>query len=127
MRFDLLKPKPLTLKRRATSGSYVKGTWVPSVVITNPVISALYYEVMKKHELMFLPEALRTKKCLRLFTNDLIKQKEQIPVAQDADEFTYNGQDYRVIKVEEWDDVSGFFGYQAYALKIDTEVSTVFP
>lgn len=126
MRFDLLKPKPLTLRRKTNSGSYVKGIWVPAAS-SDVTISALYYEVMKKHELMFLPEALRTKKCLRIFTNDLIKQKEQIPVAQDADEFTYDGQDYRVIKVEEWNNVSGFSGYQAYALKIDTEVSTVFP
>jgi hypothetical protein len=117
---SLLKFKDLVLRRRTGNGSYVNMLWVPATTV--PVtIKALYHSRISNTELVKLPETLRNKKLVRIFSGDEIRQKEE-HLNQDADEFTYLGEDYQVFKVEPWDDVSGFSGYQAYAVKKDVEV-----
>lgn len=123
--FQLIKPKDFIIKRRANAGTYVRGKWVPATT-TDITISALINERLKFSTIQMVPEALKTKRWIRIFTNDLIKQKEDSP-AQDADDILFGGQLYRVWRVESWGNVSGFSGYQALAVKVDTEVLSLIP
>ena len=121
--FDLVAPKPLTLLRRGT-GSYVNHKWVkgePSeieaLVLLTPVI--------KQSSKNFLPEALRSKKTFRMYSNTELKDFQEGEVKQQADEFVLQSETYRVVLLGGWSDVNGFTGYEAYACKVDSDVLSV--
>ena len=122
--FQLIKPKDLVVNRRP-QGSYVKGKFVKGTP-TQVTIKALISPVIKQSMLQFLPESLRAKKVFRLLTNDSIKGFQDKEEKQQADEFTLNGESFRIITVGEWIDVSAFTAYEAYAIKIDSEVLAVY-
>jgi hypothetical protein len=114
--FRLIKPKALDILRYGT-GSYVKGRWVAGNTTTLP-IKALVTPVIKQAQLMLLPEVARDKRVLRLYSNTPLltfegKQQEQ------SDEFIYNTEKFRIVKLGDWTDVNGFTGYEAYAYKLD--------
>lgn len=121
---DLIKPEAVVLHRAANAGSYVNMKWVPAVK-TNVTIQATVNERINSEITLILPDSLRTKKTIRIFSNSEIRQKEEAPLNQDADDLTYEGEDYRVFKVERWKNVNGFSGYQAYAVRIDSQVLEV--
>ena len=76
--------------------------------------------------LQFLPENLRAKKVFRLFSNTKLNGFQDKEEKQQADEFTLNGETFRIVKVGEWEDVGTFAGYEAYAIKVDSEVLVVY-
>lgn len=114
--FRLIKPKALDILRYGT-GSYVKGRWIAGSTTTLP-IKALVTPVIKQQQLMLLPEVARDKRVLRLYSNTplLIYEGKQ---SEQSDEFIYNSDKYRIIKLGDWTDVNGFTGYEAYAYKLD--------
>jgi hypothetical protein len=124
MSFQLIKTKSLTISRQA-AGSYVKGKFVKGTP-TPIVINAHMTPVIKQSMLQFLPESLRAKKVFRLMSNDLIKGFQDKEEKQQADEFTLGGESFRIVKVGEWENVSGYTAYEAYAIKIDSEVIAVY-
>jgi hypothetical protein len=122
--FDLVSTKAITIHRADNAGAYVNMKWVPATK-EDVVIQATVNERIKSEVTLILPDSLRTKKMVRLFSNSEIRQKEEPPINQDADDLTYKNEKYRVFKVECWDNVNGFSGWQAYAVKIDSQVLEV--
>lgn len=71
---------------------------------------------------MILPEAIRSKKAFRLFCNTELYDFQDGEVKRQADEFLWKNETYRIMKLGEWEDVSGFTGYEAIACKVDSEL-----
>lgn len=116
--FDLIKPKAFTIKRR-TSGEFIDGIWVQDAS-TDVVIQAVVSPCLRKSIIDILPDALRKRKVIRIFSNTELK--EHIDAASyDADEITYNDKTYRVFHLGDWVDVNGYTGYEAYAVRVDTQ------
>jgi hypothetical protein len=124
MPFRLIKTKTLSILRYG-AGSYVKGKWTKGSTTTVP-IQAIVSPVIKQSMLQFLPENLRAKKVFRLFSNTQLKGFQDKEEKQQADEFTLNGETFRIVKVGEWESVNNFTGYEAYAIKVDSEVLTAY-
>lgn len=87
----------LTLHRR-TSQTYVNGRAVKSAS-ADVIITANVQPVMKMTDLQFLPEGDRSKKTLKVYSKDLIRQKKEGTGGWDADTFTWEGELYEVRKV----------------------------
>ena len=124
MPFRLIRTKNIDILRYGV-GSYVKGKWVKGSTTTVP-IQAIVSPVIKQSMLQFLPENLRAKKVFRLFSNTKLNGFQDKEEKQQADEFTLNGETFRIVKVGEWEEVGAFTGYEAYAIKVDSEVLTVY-
>ena len=124
MPFRLIRTKNINILRYGV-GSYVKGKWVKGSTTTVP-IQAIVSPVIKQSMLQFLPENLRAKKVFRLFSNTKLNGFQDKEEKQQADEFTLNGETFRIVKVGEWEEVGAFTGYEAYAIKVDSEVLTVY-
>ena len=124
MPFRLIRTKNINILRYGV-GSYVKGKWVKGSTTTVP-IQAIVSPVIKQSMLQFLPENLRAKKVFRLFSNTKLNGFQDKEEKQQADEFTLNGETFRIVKVGEWEDVGTFTGYEAYAIKVDSEVLVVY-
>lgn len=124
MPFRLIRTKNIDILRYG-AGSYVKGKWVKGSTTTVP-IKAVVAPVIKQSMLQFLPETLRAKKVFRVFSNTKLNGFQDKEEKQQADEFILNGETFRVVKVGEWEDVGTFTGYEAYAIKVDSEVLTVY-
>ena len=124
MPFRLIRTKNINILRYGV-GSYVKGKWVKGSTTTVP-IQAIVSPVIKQSMLQFLPENLRAKKVFRLFSNTKLNGFQDKEEKQQADEFTLNGETFRIVKVGEWEDVGTFTGHEAYAIKVDSEVLVVY-
>ena len=124
MPFRLIRTKNINILRYGV-GSYVKGKWVKGGTTTVP-IQAIVSPVIKQSMLQFLPENLRAKKVFRLFSNTKLNGFQDKEEKQQADEFTLNGETFRIVKVGEWEEVGTFTGYEAYAIKVDSEVLVVY-
>lgn len=124
MPFRLIRTKNIDILRYGV-GSYVKGKWVKGSTITVP-IQAIVSPVIKQSMLQFLPENLRAKKVFRLFSNTKLNGFQDKEEKQQSDEFALNGETFRIVKVGEWEEVGTFTGYEAYAIKVDSEVLTVY-
>lgn len=124
MPFRLIRTKNINILRYGV-GSYVKGKWVKGTTTTVP-IQAIVSPVIKQSMLQFLPENLRAKKVFRLFSNTKLNGFQDKEEKQQADEFTLNGETFRIVKVGEWEEVGTFTGYEAYAIKVDSEVLVVY-
>lgn len=122
--FELIGSRAFTVKRRGV-GELIDGIWTqepPSDV----VIQALVSPKVSKNIIDILPEALRKRKTIRIFSNTELK--EHIDAASfDADEITYNNQSYRVFHLGDWIDVNGYTAYEAFAVRIDTNEIEVLP
>ena len=124
MPFRLIRTKNINILRYGV-GSYVKGKWVKGATTTVP-IQAIVSPVIKQSMLQFLPENLRAKKVFRLFSNTKLNGFQDKEEKQQSDEFVLNGETFRIVKVGEWEDVGTFTGYEAYAIKVDSEVLVVY-
>ncbi|UZS00924.1 head completion protein [Pseudomonas phage vB_PsaM_M1] len=96
--FLLTKTVPLTIYRATGQGEYVDGEWVESG--TTDVVRNVNIQPFKDEELLLLPEADRSKEWYKLYcAEDLIADKPGVPSGTTADEFTWNGERYKVMKV----------------------------
>ena len=116
--FDLIAPNPYIFKRYAR-GQEIDSEWIkPDPILVN--IDALITPYLKKDIVDNLPEALRKRKVIRIFSNAALK--EQIDTGEfEADEVVYSNESYRVFKLGDWINVNGFTGYEAYAVRIDSK------
>ena len=118
--FELVEATPFVIKR-FTAGSYVKGKWTKATP-TDVNAEGVIYELVKRNGLTFLPESASTTRVIRIFTNTQLYSLQEQPVRHDADEITWLGEKYRVLKVARWN-VNKFNGYDAYAMLIDSELT----
>ena len=114
--FLLTKKIPLTIYRTASQGSYVDGEWVAAS--TTEVIREVNIQPFKDEELLLLPEADRAREWYKLYcAEDLIADK---PGASGtiADEFVWNGDRYKVMKVKAYG-MSILDHYKAHAARLE--------
>ena len=97
--FLLTKKIPLTLIRSA-AGSYVDGEWVEGTE-TNVSIE-VNIQPLKEAELLLLPEADRGKQWWKMYSASEIRMDKQGTSGWSADEFIYQGDRYKVMKVENY-------------------------
>lgn len=97
--FLLTKKIPLDLLRK-TAGSYVDGEWVEGTETTVPV--EVNIQPLKEAELLLLPEADRGKQWWKMYSASEIRMDKQGTSGWSADEFIYQGDRYKVMKVENY-------------------------
>jgi len=119
MSFQLIKTKSYTITRHTSASTIVNGKWLDGVV-TPTIISALITPQVKRDIIDILPEALRKQKTIRIMTNDILYDHNS-QQGYEADEITYSGHTYRIFKLGDWNDVSGYTGREAYAVQVDTK------
>lgn len=117
--FRLIKSKEITITRRNSVGTVVDGVYVKGGS-SSVVIRAVVYPEIRRDIIQLLPEALRKRKVIRIFTNEDLNEHNSQQSAE-ADEITYDGHSYRVFKLGAWIDVNGFTGRDAYAVQIDAK------
>lgn len=88
----------ITLKRKA-AGTYVNGRWVPGSVTTSSIRATV--EPMKPQELQILPEGLRSRLPIYIYTNEELKTAS-VADSKEPDILTYNDLDYEVHQVQNW-------------------------
>lgn len=85
---------------RKTQGSYVDGIWVAG---TEDVVTiAANIQPLKEAELAIMPEADRTKVWLKLYSPSPIRTDKQGTDGHDADQFVFEGDRFKVMKVEHY-------------------------
>lgn len=119
MPFRLIKARTVTINRYADVGDFVDGVYVKGTP-TSTTIKAVVYPYIRQDVIDLLPEALRKRKVIRLFTNAELNEHNSQQGAE-ADELVYAGHNYRVFKLGNWIDVNGFTGRDAYAVQIDAK------
>jgi hypothetical protein len=98
--FLLTKKIPLTVYRTSAQGTYVDGEWVEGSAVE--VIRDVNIQPLKDEELLLLPEADRSREWYKLYcAEDLIADKPGT-AGTIADEFIWNGDRYRVMKVKQY-------------------------
>lgn len=95
--FLLTKKIPLTIYR-TTQGSYVDGEWVEGVETEVPL--EVNIQPFKDQDLLLLPEADRAKEWYKLYCSEEIRTDKQGTSGWQADEFDYEGDRYKVMKVK---------------------------
>lgn len=118
--FSLVKPKIQTIRRYAPY-TIVSGEVIPATPVEVQV-TCVITPVIRTSNLSFLPESVNTKKVIRIFSVEEIRQQEEKGKLWSADQLTVDGEDYTVIKVAPWK-VNNFVGYEAYAYKTDVELT----
>ena len=113
--FLLTKKIPLTLIRSA-AGSYVDGEWVEGTETNVPI--EVNIQPLKEAELMLLPEADRGKQWWKVYSASEIRMDKQGASGWAADEFVYQGDRYRVMKVENYQ-MSILDHYRALAARME--------
>lgn len=96
-RFLLTKKIPLVIYREAL-GEWVNGDWVEGA--ETEVDIEVNIQPIKDHELMMFPESERTNKWYKLYSADEIRTVKE--GANGSDEFIYEGDRYRVMKVRSY-------------------------
>ena len=115
-KFLLTKKIPLTIYRTASQGSYVDGEWVAASA--SEIVREVNIQPFKDEELLLLPEADRSREWYKLYcAEDLIADK---PGASGtiADEFVWNGDRYKVMKVKAYG-MSILDHYKAHAARLE--------
>ena len=96
--FLLTKTIPLTLKRPSTVGGYVDGVWQDAT--TSDVVIQANIQPLKEAELLILPESDRSRQWWKVYSASEIRMDKQGTSGWAADEFVYQGDRYKVMKVE---------------------------
>ena len=97
-RFSLTKTVPLTLKRPSTVGGYIDGVWQEAT--TSDVVIQANIQPLKEAELLILPESDRSRQWWKVYSASEIRMDKQGTSGWSADEFVYQGDRYKVMKVE---------------------------
>lgn len=114
--FLLTKKIPLTIYRTSAQGTYVDGEWVEGSSVE--VVREVNIQPFKDEELLLLPEADRSREWYKLYcAEDLIADK---PGASGtiADEFVWNGDRYKVMKVKAYG-MSILDHFKAHAARLE--------
>lgn len=97
--FLLTNKIEITVYRRA-QGSYVNGDWVEGT--TTPIARNVNIQPYKPYELMLLPEAERSRAWFKLYSDEDFRTQKEGVGGYDADEFDWQGNRYKVMKVENY-------------------------
>ena len=119
-KFLLTKKIPLTVYRTTAQGSYVNGSWVAGSTVE--VIREVNIQPFKDEELLLLPEADRSREWYKLYcAEDFIADK---PGASGtiADEFVWNGDRYKVMKVKAYG-MSVLDHYKVHAARLEVSAT----
>lgn len=98
-RFQLTKTIDLQFYRFA-QGGFVRGVYTKGVA--TPVTVKANIQPLKESEILLLPESERTKKWVKLYSSEEMRIQKEGSGGHDADEFDYQGERYRVMKVENY-------------------------
>lgn len=116
---SLIKKRSFDVLRRSRPLTIPDGFYTPLVPTTVPIL-ALVYPELSQDVIQILPEGIRKRKVIRIFSD--IELKEHIDGSLfEADEFPYNGESYRVFRLGSWINVSGFSGYDSYAVRAEAK------
>lgn len=114
--FLLTHKIPLTIYRRDPN------TWVDGEVIegaTTEVPIMVNIQPLKEYELMQFPESERTRVWYKFYTADYVRTEKEGIGGWDADEFVWNGDRYKIMKVQDWLSGMGILEHcRAYAARI---------
>lgn len=119
-KFLLTKKIPLTVYRTTAQGSYVNGSWVAGSTVE--VVREVNIQPFKDEELLLLPEADRSREWYKLYcAEDFIADK---PGASGtiADEFIWNGDRYKVMKVKAYG-MSVLDHYKVHAARLEVSAT----
>ena len=97
--FLLTKKIPITILRKS-AGSYVEGEWIPGVEA--PLLREVNIQPFKDQDLLMLPEAERSKEWYKLYCAEELKTLKPGTAGWSADEFVWEGDRYKVMKVKMW-------------------------
>lgn len=97
--FSLVKKTPLTIYRQSP-GSYVDGDWVEGSEVTVDIQANV--QPFSDYQIMMLPEADRTKNWVWVFTSSEIRALKEGSGGWAADEFIWNDERYKVMKVQRY-------------------------
>lgn len=98
-RFLLTKTVPVPFYR-TTQGSYVNGKWVEGVETTFTL--DVNIQPLKDSEILILPEAERTREWYKGYCAEEVRSAKEGTGGYAADEFTWQGERYRVMKVRNY-------------------------
>lgn len=97
--FTLVRKTPVVITRQ-TAGSYVDGEWVEGTDSSVTVQANVH--PFTDYQVMLLPESDRTKAWLWFFTADPIRHKKEGTAGYGGDRFTWNGEVYEMMKVQQY-------------------------
>ena len=118
-RFLLTNKIPLTLLR-SVQGDYVSGVWVDGAETEVPV--EVNIQPFKDQDLLLLPEPDRARAWYKLYCADEIRMDKQGTDGWGADEFIFEGDRYKVMKVKSY--VMGRLDhYRATAARLEISAS----
>ena len=113
--FLLTKKIPLTIIR-STQGSYVNGEWVEGTQTQVPLEVNIH--PFKDQDLLLLPEADRSREWYKIYCANEIRMDKQGTSGWSADEFVYEGDRYKVMKVKHYS-MSILDHYRATAARLE--------
>jgi len=88
----------VTVNRRA-AGAWVAGDWVPGTPSTFDITMSV--QPLTDKELLDLPEAQRTRRTIKGYTDTFLNTTSKED-ATEADLVEYDGRDFEVQRVEQW-------------------------
>lgn len=95
--FLLTKTVPVTVYRYP-QGSYVEGKYVKGTPVE--IIRNINIQPYKPYEISILPESERTKAWFKVYCAEDLRTKKEGTGGYEADEFIWQGDRYRIMKVE---------------------------
>ena len=113
--FLLTKKIPITFYR-ATQGSYVNGEWVEGTETQVPL--EVNIQPFKDEDLLLLPEADRSREWYKIYCANEIRMDKQGTSGWSADEFVYEGDRYKVMKVKFYE-MGILDHYKAHAARLE--------
>lgn len=112
---DNFKTDEITIKRYDT-GAYNNGVYVPGA-ITEFTVNAVVMPLTGK-ELLNLPEAQRTKRALRVYTDIQLVTADDVNNKK-ADRFDHQEREYEIQKNEDWTRTD-IEHYKSIAIEVDS-------
>jgi hypothetical protein len=108
---DLLRPVRLI---PGTRGEFVKGVWTPDVALERDILAHIQPSGDGK-DIDAIPDALRDKETVVVYTKDEALLPEDKALHRSADVVVRDGVRYRIIAAKDWSHVGGYF--RALAVK----------
>lgn len=97
--FLLTNKIPVSIERRG-QGSWSFGEWVEGEPIT--VIREVNIQPLKPSEILQMPESDRTREWYKVYCAEDLRTMQEGVGGHDADEFTWQGYNYKIMKVQNY-------------------------
>lgn len=113
--FLLTKSIELTIFRK-TQGTYVNGDWVDGT--ETQITRTVNIQPLKPNEILQLPESDRTRQWWKVYSDEDIRTTKEGSGGHDADEFVYQDERYKVMKVINYS-MGVLDHFRAFAVRIE--------